>query len=205
MMRGSFLTMEGGEGAGKSTMMERVAAWLEAEGRRVVQTREPGGTALAEALRELFLRHDMDALTEVLLVFAARRDHLRRLIEPALANGADVICDRFTDATFAYQGGGRGFDAVQLRQLESWVQAGRQPDLTLWFDLPAAIAAERRRGARAADRLESEDVAFFDRVRAGYRQRLDEAPRRVERIDATPSIDAVSEQVAAVLRRRGWL
>ena len=137
-----------------------------------------------------------------LLVFAARRDHLQRVIEPALARGAVVLCDRFTDATFAYQGAGRGFDLAVLGQLESWVQQGRQPDLTLWFDVAPEIAAARRAGARAPDRLESEESAFFERVRAGYAARAAAAPERFVRIDAGQSLEAVRADVLATVRAR---
>ena len=156
-----FISFEGIDGAGKSSHIEAVANALRELGRTVVLTREPGGTPLAEQLRVLFLHQPMDALTEALLVFAARRDHLVTIIEPALARGDTVLCDRYTDATFAYQGAGRGFDLAVLGQLEQWVQQGRQPDLTLWFDLPAAVAAARRAAAREPDRLESEAQAFF--------------------------------------------
>jgi dTMP kinase len=169
-MTGRFITFEGIDGAGKSTHIDALYAWLRQRGQDVVLTREPGGSTLAEQLRELVLHQPMDALTESLLVFAARRDHLQSCIEPALARGATVLCDRFTDATFAYQGGGRGFSLEVLAQLEGWVQQGRQPDLTLWFDLPPALAAERRVAARAPDRFERQDEAFFARVRDGYAQ-----------------------------------
>jgi dTMP kinase len=144
----------------------------------------------------------MDPLTEALLVFAARRDHLVQVIEPALARGAVVVCDRFTDASFAYQGGGRGFDAGVLSTLEGWVQQGRQPDLTLWFDLPAAEAARRRAAARAPDRFEAQDVAFFERVIAGYAAREAADRRRFEHIDARAEPAAVWQQVEAALARR---
>lgn len=201
---GRFITIEGIDGAGKSTHIEALCRRWSERGLDVVQTREPGGTRLAEALRELFLGRDMDALTEALLVFAARRDHLQRIIEPALANGSVVVCDRFTDATFAYQGGGRGFDSAVLAQLEQWVQAGRQPDLTLWFDLPPTVAAQRRSSARAADRLEQESLAFFGRVAAAYAERAARYPARFARIDASGSIDAVAHAVQAVLEAKGW-
>jgi dTMP kinase len=204
MTPGRFLTFEGIDGAGKTSHIESLAAWLRQRGRDVVLTREPGGTPLAEKLRQLFLHEEMDALTEALLVFAARRDHLRCLIEPALARGAVVLCDRFTDATFAYQGGGRGFDPSQLAQLEAWVQAGRQPDLTLWFDLPAAVAASRRATARPADRLEREDEAFFERVRNGYAARQHGAAARFAVIDADRPRDAVWAQVVAAVEARPW-
>ena len=200
---GRFITFEGIDGAGKSSHIEAAAEALRAQGRSVCCTREPGGTALAEALRELFLSREMDALTEALLVFAARRDHLRCVIEPALAQGQVVLCDRFTDATMAYQGFGRGFDLNVLAQLETWVQAGRQPDRTLWFDVPAAVAAARRAATRAPDRLEREDLAFFDRVRAGYAARAEAAPQRFVTIDATASMDAVRTRVLATLHDLG--
>jgi dTMP kinase len=203
-MIGRFVTFEGIDGAGKSSHIEALAQWIRARGHEVVVTREPGGTPLAEHLRELFLRDEMDVLTEALLIFAARRDHLRQRIEPALAEGATVLCDRFTDATFAYQGGGRGFDLEILRQLETWVQNGRQPDLTLWFDLDAGEAAARRAAARAPDRLERLDKAFFERVIAGYQARRDAWPARFARIDARASIDRVWTQVLEKVQSRGW-
>ena len=148
MTSGRFVTFEGIDGAGKSSHIEALADWVRARGAEVVLAREPGGTPLAEKLRALFLHENMDPLTEALLVFAARRDHLRLCIEPALARGAVVLCDRFTDSTFAYQGAGRGFDLAVLAQLEAWVQQGRQPDLTLWFDLDPTEAARRRAAVR---------------------------------------------------------
>ncbi len=202
MTGGLFVTVEGIDGAGKSTHLDALRGWFEALGREVVVTREPGGTELAETLRELVLHRPMDALTEALLVFAARRDHLVQRIEPALARGAVVLGDRFTDASFAYQGGGRGFDLGVLGMLETWVQAGRQPDLTIWFDLPAADAARRRAAVRAPDRFESQDVAFFERVSAGYAARMAAAPQRFERVDARGDPAAVWQQVQAALMRR---
>jgi dTMP kinase len=199
-----FITFEGIDGAGKSSHIEPLAAWLRARGHEVVVTREPGGTHLAERLRELVLHAPMDALTETLLVFAARRDHLRQCIEPALARGATVLCDRFTDASFAYQGGGRGFDLDVLRQLESWVQEGRQPDLTLWFDLAPALAAKRRRAAREPDRFERLDEAFFERVRDGYEQRCAAAPARFVRVDADRQRETVQTELQRTLQERGW-
>ena len=203
-MSGRFITLEGIDGAGKSTHLQALAARLAAGGREVVTTREPGGTPLAERLRELVLHDAMDALTESLLVFAARRDHLVALIEPALARGATVLCDRFTDATFAYQGAGRGFDRALLGQLERWVHAGRQPDLTLWFDVPPRLAAERRADARRPDRFEREDDAFFERVREGYLERRQAMPERFARIDATGTREEVWRRVEAALEARGW-
>ena len=207
--RGLFISFEGIDGAGKSTHLSALAEAFRLKQREVLVTREPGGTPLAEQLRELFLQHEMDALTEALLVFAGRRDHLKRVIAPALARGALVICDRFTDATFAYQGGGRNFDRAVLAQLESWVQHDasapdglRQPDLTLWFDLPPAVAAARRAAARPADRLEREDSAFFERVRAAYVQRAAQAAARFVRIDADQPPAAVWAQVQAAVAAR---
>jgi dTMP kinase len=203
-MSGRFITFEGIDGAGKSTHLDATATWLRSRGQDVVLTREPGGSALAEQLRELVLHQPMDALTETLLIFAARRDHLKQHIEPALARGATVLCDRFTDATFAYQGGGRGFDPAVLTQLEAWVQQGRQPDLTLWFDLAPHLAAERRAAARRPDRFESQDEAFFSRVREGYARRLAQSPDRFARLDATAGRADVWAQIERVLALQPW-
>lgn len=210
---GLFISLEGIDGAGKSSHLDGLAQAFRAQGRTVVVTREPGGTPLAEQLRALVLHQPMDALTEALLVFAARRDHLQQVIEPALARGEVVLCDRFTDATFAYQGAGRGFDLGQLAQLERMVQTGlgldparlREPDLTLWFDLPAAVAAARLADARAPDRFEAEPALFFERVAQGYAARAAAAPQRFARIDAGQDRHRVWQQVTAQLVRRGWL
>lgn len=210
-MPGLFISYEGIDGAGKSTHIEGLAQAFRAQGRTVMLTREPGGTPLAEKLRALVLNDPMDAMTEALLVFAARRDHLQQLIEPALARGDVVLCDRYTDATFAYQGGGRGFDLAVLRVLEGWVQALpgstalRQPDLTLWFDLDPAIAAQRLAGARVPDKFEAQPVEFFRRVAAGYAQRMSEAPARFARIDAAQTREAVWADVLAAVRQRKML
>ncbi len=204
MTRARFITFEGIDGAGKSTHIARLIERLAARGAEVLSTREPGGTPLAESLRGLFLHSGMDELTEALLVFAGRRDHLVKVIEPALAAGKTVVCDRFTDASFAYQGAGRGMDLAVLGTLEHWVQQGRQPDLTLWFDLPAEIAAQRRAAAREADRFEQQDLEFFERVRAGYAARAAQSPQRFARIEASGSIEAVAAQIDAVLEARGW-
>lgn len=204
MSTGRFISLEGIDGAGKSTQAQRLATRLARDGAEVVHTREPGGTPLAETLRGLVLGESMDAMTEALLVFAARRDHLVQRIEPALARGATVLCDRFTDATFAYQGGGRGFDLEILATLEAIVQQGRQPDLTIWLDLPGETAAARRAQARSPDRFESLDAAFFERVRAGYARRAEQAPQRVVRIDARDGPDQVWARIDAALEARGW-
>jgi dTMP kinase len=203
-MSGRFITFEGIDGAGKSSHIGALAEWLRGRGHDVVVTREPGGTPLAERLRELVLHTAMDPLCEALLVFAARRDHLQGVIEPALARGATVLCDRFTDATFAYQGGGHGFDTAVLERLEAWVQQGRQPDLTLWFDLPPATAAERRGAVREPDRFEARDEVFFERVRAGYARRAAADPGRFVRLDALAERAAVWQQVLAAVEARSW-
>lgn len=203
-MSARFISFEGIDGAGKSTHIDAVAAHLREAGATVVCTREPGGTPLAEQLRELFLRHPMDSMTESFLVFAARRDHIQRVIRPALERGDTVLCDRFTDATFAYQGGGKSYSWEVLARLEDWVQEGLQPDLTIWFDLPSAIAAQRRSQARAADRFEQQDLEFFERVRSAYETRANAAPKRFARIDAAQDREAVWHQIAAVLKARSW-
>lgn len=213
MSQGLFLSFEGIDGAGKSTHIEALAAAFRAAGRTVVLTREPGGTPLAEKLRALALNDPMDALTEALLMFAARRDHLLQVIEPALARGDVVLCDRFTDATFAYQGGGRGFDARVLATLEQWVQgvealpagALRQPHLTAWFDLDPAIAAQRLAGARVPDKFESQPQAFFARVAAGYAARATADADRFLRIAADQPREAVWQALLAGVRARGFL
>lgn len=203
MSTGRFISFEGIDGAGKTTHIDAVEQAWRAAGHEVVRTREPGGTALAESLRELVLHQPMDALTEALLVFAARRDHIQQVIAPALARGAWVLCDRFTDATFAYQGAGRGFDLGVLQQLETWVQAGLQPELTLLFDLSPTVAAARLRDARQPDRFEALDQAFFERVRAGYLARQAADPQRFARIQADATPQEVAAQVRAALQARG--
>jgi dTMP kinase len=194
-----FITFEGIDGAGKSTHIEPLAESLRARGATVVCTREPGGTALAEQLRGLVLNEPMSGVAETLLVFAARRDHIEQVIVPALGRGEVVLCDRFTDATFAYQGFGRGQDLGVLRALEAWVQGELQPDLTLWFDVEPSLAARRRAQARSADRFEAEDLAFFERVRAGYLARMEEAQGRIVRIDAAADRANVRGQIDAAL------
>lgn len=203
-MRGRFITFEGIDGAGKSTHIERVAQRLRAHGAAVVLTREPGGTPLAEALRDLVLHRPMDGVTEALLVFAARRDHVQQVIAPALTRGETVLCDRFTDASFAYQGGGRGVDTAWLGRLEQAVHGDLQPDLTLWLDVPAEEAARRRAAARAADRFEQLDLEFFARVRAAYAARCAAAPQRVVRIDSSADRESVGHAIDAALEARGW-
>ncbi len=192
-MKGRFVTFEGIDGAGKSTHVAQSIDWLRARGHEVLATREPGGTELAEALRELLLHRPMSLETELMLVFAARRDHLERRILPALERGAWVVCDRFTDSTWAYQGAGRGAAAERIAWLESWVHGALQPTRTYWFDVEPEVAARRRSGSRASDRFESEDLEFFRRVRDGYSQRAAADPARIVRIDGSGSVDEVRE------------
>lgn len=214
-MSGIFISFEGIDGAGKSTHVERLAQAFLQQGKVVTRTREPGGTPLAEQLRQLILNAPMDAMTEALLVFAARRDHLLQVVLPALKRGDVVLCDRFTDATFAYQGEGRGFDWQILSVLESWVQ-GRvddgsgtptliQPHLTIWFDLPASIAAQRLAGARVPDKFESQPVSFFEKVAAGYARRQTADPTRFARINADQTPEAVWRDVELSVRNHGLL
>jgi dTMP kinase len=194
-----FLTLEGIDGAGKSSHLVAVREHFEAMGHAVVMTREPGGTPLAEALRQMILHDAMDPLTEALLIFAARRDHIVGVIAPALARGDVVVCDRFTDSTFAYQGFGRRFPLQVLEQLEQWVQAELKPDLTLWFDLSPEVAATRLAGARAPDRFESEQLEFFSRVRAGYARRAEQVPERFVRIDAEETQHEIWKRIESAL------
>ena len=208
MTRGLFISFEGIDGAGKSTHIARVAELFRQADKAVVLTREPGGTPVSEKLRELVLHEPMDPLTEALLMFAARREHLVQVIEPALARGQVVLCDRFTDATFAYQGGGRGFDWQVLGELERMVQALpdgslRQPDHTVWFDLDPLIAAERLASARVPDKFESQPANFFAAVRAGYARRQVDKPSRFARIDASQTMEAVGADVSRIVR--SWL
>ncbi|ACC70232.1 dTMP kinase [Paraburkholderia phymatum] len=199
MARGKFITFEGIDGAGKTTHLgwfrDRLEQKVAPAGRSVVMTREPGGTKLGESLRDILLHEAMDLETEALLMFAARREHLAQVIEPALARGDWVLSDRFTDATFAYQGGGRGLPRDKLEALERWVQGGFQPDLTVLFDVPPDTASERRSAARAPDRFESESDAFFARTRAEYLRRAEEAPYRFAIIDSTRSIADIQKQL----------
>ena len=210
MNTGLFISFEGIDGAGKSTHISGLADAFKTAGRVVTLTREPGGTALAEKLRAMVLNDAMDSLTESLLIFAARRDHLTTVILPALARGDVVLCDRFTDATFAYQGGGRGFDLATLRTLEQWVQSTEsikllQPDLTLWFDLNPLEAAKRLAGARLPDKFEAQPVEFFSRVAQGYVDRLQAEPSRFARIDAAQNRESVWQDVLSVFTNKGWL
>jgi dTMP kinase len=191
-VRGKFITLEGVDGAGKSTHLDWIATRLRAAGKNVVVTREPGGTPLGEELRKLLLTQSMHLETETLLMFAARREHLEQLILPALAAGSWVLSDRFTDATFAYQGGGRGLDLARIESLENWVHQGLQPDLTLVFDLSVEEAKRRRLAATARpDRFEQENLDFFARVRAVYLARAARYPQRIQVIDASLSVENI--------------
>lgn len=212
VVAGRFLTIEGIEGVGKSTQVARLSAALRGRGVHHMVTREPGGTPLAEKIRGLVLDNAagefMPATAELLLMFAARAVHLANHIEPNLRAGRWVLCDRFTDATYAYQGGGRRLSMDDIRQLEVMVQGGRRPDLTLWLDAPVEQALQRareRNAGAATDRFESERSEFFERVRAVYRERAQAEPDRIHVIDAAQSADAVAAQVLAVLQRRTWI
>jgi dTMP kinase len=197
-MTGRFLTLEGIDGAGKSSFIGWIERRLRARGTDVVVTREPGGTPVGEQLRQLLLTAEVDPVSEALLVFAARKEHLVHVVVPGLARGAWVVCDRFTDATFAYQGAGRGVDTERLAMLEQWVQAGVQPDCTILFDLPVAMARARSARARAPDRFESEHEAFFERVRQGYLARAARDSRRFRVIDASKPMAEIEAQLAAI-------
>ncbi len=196
-----FITFEGVDGAGKSTHLAGFADALRQRGLDVLVTREPGGTPLGEQLREMLLHHPMDINTEALLMFAARMEHIAQVIQPALDAGKWVVSDRFSDASFAYQGGGRGMDWDKLRQLEQWVHPELQPDLTLFFDVPVEVARQRLANNVSLDRFEQEHSDFFERVRAGYHRRLAESPQRYALIDASQSPDAVAEQCGEILNR----
>jgi len=196
---GKFITLEGVDGAGKSTHIPTIANLLRARGCEVLVTREPGGTPLGEKLRALLLHEGMHPETETLLMFAARREHLEQVIRPALARGAIVLSDRFTDATFAYQFGGRGVAADKVRQLETWVQEGLQPDLTLLFDLPVAVSVQRLAGARDPDRFERENATFFERIRQAYLERARDFPARFRIIDSSRSLEDITRELEQLI------
>lgn len=196
---GKFITFEGIDGAGKSTHIAFVTELLQARGKTVVSSREPGGTALGERLRQLLLHENMHLETEALLMFASRREHLAQVIEPALARGDWVISDRFSDASFAYQGGGRGLDRAKLEVLEQWVHPHLQPDLTLLFDLPLDVARARLEASRTMDKFEQEQGAFFAACRAEYLRRAAEFPERVVVLDSTRSIDDIRAHLTVIL------
>lgn len=199
-MRGKFITFEGVDGAGKSTHVEWFANELRSSGRAVLVTREPGGSQLAEKLRDLVLHEPMDAVTETLLMFTARDDHLKKRILPALSAGTWVVCDRFTDATFAYQGGGKGVAADLIDSLAKIVHSGTHPDCTLVFDCPYAVSRERMaKSGRALDRFEREGQAFFERVRSAYLAMAGKEPGRVRVIDSTLTLDAIRAELRLVI------
>jgi dTMP kinase len=219
-MSGLFISFEGIDGAGKSSHLEALADAFRAQARpaqQVILTREPGGTPLSEKLREMVLHESMDALTEALLVFAARREHVLKVIAPALSQGQVVLCDRFTDASFAYQGAGRGFSLDTLSFLEQTIQSipqleGRlgstsllQPDLTLLFDVPPQVAAERLSKARSPDKFEAQSQEFFERVAAGYTARVNAQPQRFVRINGHQERERVRAEVMQAMKSRGYL
>ncbi len=204
-MRGVFITLEGGEGAGKSTQMRRVREWLEQRGHEVITTREPGGTALSELIRDVVLHGDhpdMSAHTELLLIFAARAQHVESLIKPALEAGRTVLCDRFTDASFAYQGAGRGLPRSDIAALEQMVQGDLRPDLTLLLDLPVETGLARALERGSEDRFETQSRAFLERAREAYLQRASEFPQRYEVVDAAHNEQHVWRQIKIVLGQR---
>lgn len=203
-MSGKFITFEGIDGAGKSTHIGWIADRLRSAGKNLTVTREPGGTPLGEKLRDLLLHQPMHAETEAMLMFAARREHIHQIIQPALDRGDWVVSDRFTDASFAYQGGGRGVGLDKLRVLEDWVQGSLQPDLTFLFDVPVSVARDRlNRNTPNPDRFEQERDAFFTRVRDAYLQRAQAAPARFRIINSTLSIKEVNDQLSAALSALG--
>ena len=203
MSRGLFITLEGGEGAGKSTNLVFIRQWLHREGREVVVTREPGGTELGERVRDILLHSTHLHITpesEMLLMFAARSEHITKVIRPALAAGKVVLCDRFTDATYAYQGGGRGLSPERIAAIENWVQGDLRPDLTLLFDVPVEAGRERAGQRSEPDRFEREENDFFTRARKTYLDRAAREPARMRVIDASRALEQVERQIAAVLQ-----
>ena len=203
-----FISFEGIDGAGKSTQLAWVADYLKGRGEKVLLTREPGGTEFGEGLREIMLHGPgagtLDPETEALLMFAARREHLARVITPALAAGQVVLCDRFSDASFAYQGGGHGVGREKLEALEQWVHPALQPDLTFYFDVPIDVAKTRLAGARAPDRFERESQAFFERVRAEYLKRAKDYPGRIKVLDARNTPENIHKELEKHLLTKGF-
>lgn len=198
-MRGKFITLEGMDGAGKSTHIPHILSHFRDRGIEVISTREPGGTELGERLRALLLHEAMHPETEALLMFAARREHLAQVIEPALQRGAYVISDRFADASFAYQCGGRGVDFEKMGELECWVQGNLQPDLTLLFDVPVEVSLQRLATARSPDKFESQDAAFFKRIRDTYLRRAEQFPNRFRIINSNQPMQQVAEAINRVI------
>lgn len=206
MTKGLFITLEGIEGVGKSTHAVFIVELLQNNGHEVTLTREPGGTETGEAIREILLHHKVENIadaTELLLIFSARAQHLDEVIRPALAKNTSIVCDRFTDATYAYQGGGRGLGKDKVRLLEDWVQEGLKPDLTLLFDAPVATGLSRAKKRSAADRFESETIAFFEQVRSAYLDIARAEPERVYVIDASQSLQQVQADISELFKRKG--
>ena len=206
MKKGLFITLEGIEGVGKSTHAVFITELLQNNGHEVTLTREPGGTGTGEAIREILLHHKVENIadvTELLLIFSARAQHLDEVIRPALAKNTSIVCDRFTDATYAYQGGGRGIGKDKVRLLEDWVQEGLKPDLTLLFDAPVATGLSRAKKRSAADRFESETIAFFEQVRSTYLDSARAEPERVYVIDAAQSLQQVQADISELFKRKG--
>ena len=203
MKQGLFITLEGVEGAGKSTLMDFVTELFNKAGHSVIQTREPGGTKTGEQVRDILLDSNNVGLTndtELLLMFAARAQHIQEVIRPGLEAGKIVICDRFTDASYAYQGGGRGIDQKRIKQLEDWVQQGLKPDITLLFDLDVEIGLRRAGKRSEADRFEQEEISFFERIRSCYLERANNEPERFQIIDSAKTFDNVKQQIQAILQ-----
>ena len=198
-MRGKFISLEGMDGAGKSTHIPDIIKLIAEKGVEVVSTREPGGTALGEQLRALLLQEPMHPETETLLMFAARREHIAKVIEPALARGAWVLSDRFTDATYAYQCGGRGVIANKITELESWVQGDLQPDLTLLFDVPVEVSVKRLAEARTPDKFERESAEFFSKIRHAYLDRANKNPHRFHIINSNQALESVKAEVKSII------
>jgi dTMP kinase len=203
MKKGLFVTLEGIEGAGKSTVVDFIEDFLTKEGHVVIKTREPGGTVIGEQIREILLKNENSTLTydtELLLVFSARAQHIQEVILPALSSGKTILCDRFTDASYAYQGGGRGIDASRINLLEKWVQGDLRPNLTLLFDLDVSIGMQRTKKRSDADRFEREEIIFFEKIRNTYLERAKKEPQRFRIINSASSLENVKEQIVSILK-----
>ena len=203
MKKGLFITLEGIEGAGKSTVVDFIGDFLTKEGHDVIKTREPGGTVIGEQIREILLKNENYTLTydtELLLVFSARAQHIQEVILPALSSGKIILCDRFTDASYAYQGGGRGIDASRINLLEKWVQEDLRPNLTLLFDLDVGVGMQRTKKRSDADRFEREEIIFFEKIRNTYLERAKKEPQRFRIINSASSLESVKEQIITILK-----
>jgi dTMP kinase len=203
MKKGLFITLEGIEGAGKSTAVDFIEDFLTKKGHDVIKTREPGGTVIGEQIREILLKNENYTLTydtELLLVFSARAQHIQEVILPALSSGKIILCDRFTDASYAYQGGGRGIDASRINLLEKWVQGDLRPNLTLLFDLDVSIGMQRTKKRSDADRFEREEINFFEKIRNTYLERAKNEPQRFRIINSASSLESVKEQIIIILK-----